>query len=315
MWSSSDALAAPPRPLAGAARSASPVVVTRGASRANVPRQVPPVVRPPKSPWERAGAALFVVFLVLSLAFHLGTWRGVQRLGGRAAPVAKKSTKVEVAVVDKPKPPPPKPPSPLEPPKPKPVVKMDKPRPKPVENLPPPPPDVPPPPPDAAPPPPNQEAKAPTDAPPVFIPGLSLDSTSATGSFSVSTGNTLYGAPSQVAAKPEDVKPYKAERYAAQQYLSEMPRCEPVDGDRLQRDYPKEARDSDTEGEVVTKLVIDDDGSIAEVKIVSGPGFGLEAATKRILLTKGVLRCKPGTVNGQAVATEIKFVMRWELGD
>jgi protein TonB len=280
---------------------------------------VPP--RPPTA-LERVGTpALVAVFVVVSLLLHLLGGVGASAYAAfrdSLAPPVKE--KINVAVIEKKLPPPPPPkveePKP-EPPKP-PPVKMK----KPVEvpkNLPPPPVDAPPPPPDAkppppnTPPPPNAEAAKPTNNPPPIITGISLSSTSTSGSFSVNTGNTLYGAPQKVAAKPEDVKPYKAEKYSPQYQLSEMPVwLRVVSADEVRKLYPPEAAKDGLEAEVVVKLTIDDDGSVVKVVVMNDPGHGFGEAAKKLMMRE---RFKPGKLNGQPVATEINFTVHFESMD
>lgn len=273
------------------------------------------------SRWQRLGPALVLLLLLLSAAVHLGAWAGVHALGFmNLKPPRKVDRPIEVAVVQAPEPPPPPPPEPEPepppppPPPPKPKPKLVKPKPPPEAKLPPPPKDAPPPPPDMPtdlPPPPNTEAPEPSKAPPVVIPGISFSSTSTTGSFSVNTGNTLYGQQQGPAVDPKEVKPYKAERYAPAYKLTEMPRVKyQPDFDEMTRAYPEEARRNEIEGEVRARITIDDDGTVVKVVILKSPGYGLDGAAKKLLPK---FRFYPAKENGVPVATEIDYTFIFEL--
>lgn len=291
--------------------------------RGRTPHVSAPIVQPERSWLERRGPGALLALSILSVVLHAALWVGLGVYGEnfKKAPPPRKET-LTVTVVEPPPPPPPPPEPPAPPPEPPPpppkkVVKLDKPPPPAPKNLPPPPPNAPPPPPDVppAPPPPNETATtapAPNEPPPMVIAGISLSSTSTSGSFKVSTGNTLYGAPQQVAADPKDVKPYKAERYAPPHLLNEMPSCQPLSGDEMEREYPALARREELEGSVVARITIDSDGSVVDVKVVDvdHKGYGFEDAAKKLLRR---FRCRPGKENGQAVATEIRFTLHFEL--
>jgi TonB family protein len=63
---------------------------------------------------------------------------------------------------------------------------------------------------------------------------------------------------------------------------------------------------------VVVKLVVDDDGSVADVKVVRWVHreYPFDEAARRLAR---LYRFKPAKVDGQAVATEVTFTIRWEL--
>ena len=243
--------------------------------------------------------------LVGSVVLHLGVGGGMARLARRPKPPPRPPT-VTVTVVEKVTPKTPEPEKPPEPP-PKPVpMKMAR-APKPVlkpQELPP----TPLPPPIDAPPPPSQEAKQETT--PVVLSGITLESTSGAGSFAVNTGNTLYGDPGRVGRDPSTVKPYKAERYAPAAQVSELPNCSPIGVVDIRKFYPQEARKKEIEGVVTLKLLIDSDGSLAKIDIISDPGEGLGQAALKVMHE---YRCTPGKVNGVAVATSVPFKVRFEL--
>lgn len=281
------------------------------------------VRKPEPSAWERAGVFSVALLILLSAVFHVAAWAGATSLGFlRTNAPPRVDRPIEVAVIQQVEPPPPPepepepepepPPPPPPPPKPKP--KPVTPPPPPKAKLPPPPVDAPPPPPDTPtdlPPPPNQEAKEPSKAPPVVIPGISFSSTSSSGSFSVNTGNTLHGQMQGKAAEPKEVKPYKAEKYAPAYKLTEMPRVRyQPDYDEMTREYPEEARRNEIEGEVKARITIDDDGSVAKVTILKSPGYGLDAAARKLLRR---FRFYPAKENGVPVATDIDYTFIFEL--
>ena len=164
-------------------------------------------------------------------------------------------------------------------------------------------------PPTSAPPPPTTEAPQPTKQP-VVITGITMESTSQGGSFAVGAGNTLRGAPEKGAAEPRTVKPYKADQYAPSAQVSELPRPLNRAALNLRKYYPAQARKDGFEGDVVLRLLIDADGTIAKVDIVSDPGQGLGPAAAQAVRE---LRFSPAKVNGVAVATTVPFTIHFTL--
>jgi len=159
------------------------------------------------------------------------------------------------------------------------------------------------------PPPPTSEA--PTNTPQaVVVTGITMESTSQGGGFAVGAGNTLRGAPERTAPSPESVKPYKAEQYAPAAQVSELPRPLNREALNLRRYYPAQAKRSGFEGDVVLRLLIDADGSIAKVDIISDPGQGLGPAAAQAVRE---LRFSPAKVNGVAVATTVPFTIHFTL--
>jgi protein TonB len=158
-----------------------------------------------------------------------------------------------------------------------------------------------------APPPPNEEPPTRTPkAPAVLRVGLSLSSTTVGGSFAVPAGNTLYGKAPERAVDPGEVKPYRADRYAAPTQLSVQPRL--VDMPEI--DYPSEARKAGVEGKVLLLLRIDEEGRVAEARVLSEPGNGLGKAAR-----DGALRFRfsPALEEGRTVGTEIRFTYTFVL--
>ncbi|HEX4382902.1 MAG TPA: TonB family protein [Myxococcales bacterium] len=212
-----------------------------------------------------------------------------------------------------------KPPAPVEKP-PEPVKAPEPPKPVPLKITRAPkiiPKDVPPPskapiPETKAPPPPTKEAPATTPVP-VIITGITLESTSQGGSMAVGTGNTLQGTPGNKAAEPAQVKPYKAEQYAPAAQVTELPRVLNGDSVNLRKYYPAEAQREGFEGDVVLRLLIDSDGSIAKADIISDPGHQLGASALRAI--RAEYRFAPAKVNGVAVATTVPFTIHFTIPD
>ncbi|HZR08200.1 MAG TPA: energy transducer TonB [Myxococcales bacterium] len=239
-----------------------------------------------------------------SIALHAALAGAILALAVRPRPVPQ--TPLQIQVVDAP--PPPKPVETQPPPPPAPPVPMK------VARAPRAPQTAPPPtrtplPPSNAPPPPTTEAPR-TTPEPVVITGITMESTSQGGSFAVGAGNTLRGAPEKTARAPETVKPYKAEQYAPAAQVNELPQPLNRESLNLRKYYPPQAKKNGFEGDVVLRLLIDADGTIAKVDVVSDPGQGLGPAAAQAVRE---LRFSPAKVNGVAVATTVPFTIHFTL--
>jgi len=235
-----------------------------------------------------------------SLALHAALALGMLVIAVRPKPVPQ--TPLEIQVVDAPR----AKPEPVAPPPPMPVPKKLARAPRKPQELPPAPTPLPP---TNDPPPPTSEAPRNTPRP-VVVTGITMESTSQGGGIAVGAGNTLQGAPERTAPAPESVKPYKAEQYAPAGQVSELPRPLNREALNLRRYYPAQAKRSGFEGDVVLRLLIDADGSIAKVDIVSDPGQGLGPAAAQAVRE---LRFSPAKVNGVAVATTVPFTIHFTL--
>jgi protein TonB len=233
-----------------------------------------------------------------SFALHVAIAAVVAGLSVRARPMPQQA--LQIAVVETPAPQPeaprPQPPLALKPVR---IARVQRP-----QGQAPPPQIV------ETPPPPTVEAKKQEPAP-VVITGVTLESTSQGGSFAVGVGNTVQGAPDKVASEPAAVKPYKAEKYAPAAQVTELPR--PLNGEsvNLRKYYPPPALKDGFEGDVVLRLLIDEDGSVARIEIISDPGQGLGAAAARMV--KAEYRFSPAKVNGTPVATTVPFTVHFTL--
>lgn len=239
----------------------------------------------------RISTGTIATAIAASVVVHLGL---LAALGRERSPPPPPNVPVEFEVVER-EPPPPEPvpepepePEPAPAPKPK-VVRVEKPPPPPPPNTPPP-------------------AEAPAKPPPVKI-GVSLGSTSQGGSFAVGVGNTLYGKADDEAADPSEVRPYVAPagpRYVPSTRLTSLPKklSEP------HVDYPEEAKRAGVEGEVKLLLRIDETGQVVGVKILKGPGYGLEGAAEKAAWS---WRFRPGLADGAPVVTEIPLTYTFYL--
>lgn len=246
-----------------------------------------------------AAVSRALVPVTASAGVHLALALLLLTLSVRRRPAAPQEA-LQIAIVDVPPPAPAKPAAP-----PRPVPLRVSRAPKPARSAP-----LTPPQPAHAPPQPTREAKAQTPAP-VVITGITMESTAQGGSFAVGAGNALQGAPDRTAQDPAVAKPYKAERYAPAAQVTELPR--PLNGEsvNLRKYYPPPALKEGFEGDVVLRLLIDADGSVAKVEIVSDPGSGLGAAAAKMV--KAEYRFSPARVDGNAVATTVPFTVHFTL--
>jgi len=248
-------------------------------------------------------AARVLVPVGTSILLHAALGVALLALAIRPKPVPQTALQIQVVEAPAPKPVEPAPPPP--PPKPVPMKVAKAPR----TSKPAPPPTPMPLPPSSAPPPPTEEAPQKTPEP-VVITGITMESTSQGGSFAVGVGNTMRGAPDTTARAPDTVKPYKADQYAPAAQVNELPQPLNRDSLNLRKYYPAQAKKSGFEGDVVLRLLIDSDGTIARVDIVSDPGEGLGPAAARAVRE---LRFRPAKVNGQPVATTVPFTIHFTL--
>jgi len=190
-------------------------------------------------------------------------------------------------------PPPPPPPPPPEQPKLDPPklarVKVARPeKPPPVEEAPPP--DEPPP-------------AAPPKQPPLVV-GISMSSTTTAGSFAAPVGNTRYGKIGEKAQDASQVQPRP--RYVPVYQVDRVPQF----AIEVKIPYPDEAKRAGIYGQVVMSVRIGASGDVLSVKVLSGPGYGLdEAAADAVRRSKW----RPAMKNGEPVETEIKYAYTFEL--
>jgi TonB family protein len=75
--------------------------------------------------------------------------------------------------------------------------------------------------------------------------------------------------------------------------------------------YPKEAKENGIQGRVVVQFIVNEDGSISNVKVLKdiGGGCGEEAAR----VVKAMPNWKPGTQRGKAVKVRYNLPFKFEL--
>jgi protein TonB len=225
-----------------------------------------------RAPWQ------LWAFVGVSLAVHAAilTW-----LSLTPAPVVPPKRTTELVVVEVQRPPPP---PRVEPAKPEPVqVTRPPPRRLAFRRSEPPPPNEPPPP----------EAKA--EPPPVVV-GLTLRSTTTAGTFDAPVGNTLAGKAPDKAVDPSSVRPSPVPLYELD--------SQPTVIGEVRIPYPEDARSRGIEGTVVLSVLVDEAGSVRTVKILSGPGGGLDQAAAKAVER---IRFRPATRKGQPVAAQITY--------
>ncbi|NPC85706.1 TonB family protein, partial [Pyxidicoccus fallax] len=156
-----------------------------------------------------------------------------------------------------------------------------------------------PPPPVDAPPPPN-ETPPPAAKPAPLVVGMTMSSTTSGGSFAAPVGNTLYGRTADRAKAPQEVKAYSAPKYTP---IYQVDR-EPELANEVKIPYPEEARRAGIEGTVTLAITIDNEGRVVAVKVINGPGYGLNEAARDAIRR---FRFKPAIKGGEAVSTEMKY--------
>ncbi len=232
---------------------------------------------------------VLVIGMILSIGVHslAVVWA---RYNARPDKVEKKPIEMVIIPVEvkppEPPPPPPEPEKKPEPPKPKlpPPVK--------VAVVKPPPPE---------PPPPIEEApkEPPKEPPPLFV-GVKMSSTSTTGGITAPVGNTAYGAMPKVAPAPAEVKPYNAPKYVPPGAADRDPEV----ADEFKIPYPDEARRAGIEGTVRLRIVVDTEGRVVDVKVLNGPGYGLNDAARDAIRK---FKFKPAMKGGESVSTTMVY--------
>ncbi len=187
---------------------------------------------------------------------------------------------------------PPKPPEPVEPEKPKPV-EPPKPKVPPVKLA------VVKPPPEE-PPPPLEEVKEPPKEPPPLFVGVKMSSTTSAGAFAAPVGNTAYGQMPKAAPAPSEVKAYLAPKYVPPGSADHDPEVD----NEFKIPYPDEARRAGIEGTVRLRIVVDNEGRVVDVKVLNGPGYGLNDAARDAIKK---FKFKAAIKGGEAVSTTMVY--------
>lgn len=228
---------------------------------------------------------VFAVGLLVSIALHAAIlgWASMRHL---AQFEANRPVELQLVEIEPPKPPPPEPPRPVEQPKPKtkpPQIKV-------AEVKPPPTPD---------PPPPIEEAKEPPKPVPLVV-GISMSSTTSAGGFAVPVGNTAYGKVADRAVAPSSVQNYVAPKYVPPGSADRDPEV----ANEFKVPYPDEARRAGVEGTVRLRIVVDNEGRVVDVKVLNGPGFGLNEAAREAIKK---FKFRAAIKGGEAVSTTMVY--------
>ena len=80
---------------------------------------------------------------------------------------------------------------------------------------------------------------------------------------------------------------------------------------RVNPQYPTAARQERVEGTVVLQAVIDKDGSVKKLTVVSGPNMLTKAAMDAVRQW----RYKPFTLNGESVEADTQINVNFKLGE
>lgn len=79
---------------------------------------------------------------------------------------------------------------------------------------------------------------------------------------------------------------------------------------QIQIVYPQQAKDARIEGPVKLSVVINAEGSVADVSVLEGPGYGLDEAAREALKQ---FEFSPAEVEGRKVPVRIVYVYRFRL--
>jgi len=78
--------------------------------------------------------------------------------------------------------------------------------------------------------------------------------------------------------------------------------------------YPEEAREQGIEGKVFIKFVVTKDGSISNVEVDKGVGYGMDEEAMRVIAAYDK-KWKPGILKGEAVNTKMILPITYALKD
>jgi protein TonB len=75
--------------------------------------------------------------------------------------------------------------------------------------------------------------------------------------------------------------------------------------------YPKKAKKNGIEGKVWVSFIVDKDGTIRNVELIKGIGFGCDEEVVRVV--KLMPKWKPGTQSGKPVIVKFRFPINFTL--
>jgi len=160
-------------------------------------------------------------------------------------------------------------------------------------------------------PPPNREPPPTAATTAMPIKGLTLESTSTTGTGpALPTGNTHVPTPASSDPRPGTPQTLPPAQTPAPTYeVSKMPTMQ---GD-CRGKYTDAARAEGIEGTVVLDLIVGADGRTSAIKVIKGLGHGLDEAA---IATLSRCRFKPGTRGSEPVAVQLRaFKVRFFLDE
>ena len=138
-------------------------------------------------------------------------------------------------------------------------------------------------------------------APPVF--GLSKNTLQDTsGSVEIKAGNTIAKEVDNLTAENDDALPVPTDDYL----VSSMPSLRK----EIRAAYPEAARAARIEGPVVMDVLINANGFVVDVRVISGLGYGLDEAAVNAMKQ---FEFEPARVQDQKVAVKIRYTYRFEL--
>jgi protein TonB len=138
-----------------------------------------------------------------------------------------------------------------------------------------------------------------------------MSSTTTAGGIAAPVGNTMYGEMPRSAPRPEDVAPYRSERYVPPTQVTVLPRL--IGGPpRIPREeYPPEALKLGIERRVIAIVTVDETGKVAQVRVLDDPGYGFREAAERIV--RKYYRFEPARRGEESVATTLRIPVAFEI--
>ena len=151
---------------------------------------------------------------------------------------------------------------------------------------------------------PQKPREAPPPAKAVFGQSRRAQVVDAPDALEFKAGNTVAKALDTETLKADDPDaiPIPVEEYL----VSRMPRL----AQEVRIPYPEDARRRGVQGAVVFDLLIDAAGVVREVKLLDGPGFGLNDAALGAIRS---FKFQPAEVDGKPVAVRIRYAYRFVL--
>lgn len=96
-------------------------------------------------------------------------------------------------------------------------------------------------------------------------------------------------------------------------YVEQMPEPSVNIAEYLSKNirYPEAAKETNTEGRVTLKFVVNENGAVSDIKVVRGIGSGCDEEAKRVLAA--MPKWKPGKQNGRAVKVYYTLPIMFKL--